>query len=705
MRRTLATAAATLILATACTSGGDTSQRGEDPIVDISNAELAALQTFDSCDAFLDHVQTEALEHVGPWGFEGGGWWGGPDLMEDDMVMGAADEAVSADSDGGSAPNSGRVNAAQAVGEEGGSAGPEFSETNLQVAGVDEPDIVKTNGELIIALAQNRLHMVDAERAEHLGSVELVDGWGSQLFLAGDKVLAMRTQWGGFPMPTDAATSRIAPEFETEHTVITSIDISDPSNPQVDGELHVDGMWVSARAVDGTARLVLRSSPTRFPFVYPSTPEAEKAAETANRALVAESTIDQWVPSYTLVDPDGGTKSSGVAVPCDQLHAPTIFSGFGMLSVVSIDLTSDDLDISSSAAVLTNGETVYANTSSLYVSTNRWVSPDLDQVDAERVAEDWSTGLHKFDISNPDEVGYEASGTVRGHVLNQFSLDEYEGVLRVATTDGAPWFGGDNQSESFMSTLAQEGEKLVTLDRVGNLGKGEQIQSVRMVQDKAYVVTFRQIDPLYIIDLANPSDIEVKGELKVTGFSSYLQILPDGTLMGIGSAGTEDGRITGLQVSLFDVDDASDPRRTANWTMDDANSEAQWDHKAVTYWDPTQTLFIPIQRWAWDEEQGDDYFTGAIALELADGDIDELGRLSHQQIPPTKNPDCGDGGDCEDEFVDDEPSAPIAEDELYYGAEIRRTIVIGDTVWTFSEAGLQAADLHDFRTTDWVSFN
>ncbi|MCP5029242.1 MAG: hypothetical protein GY929_23450, partial [Actinomycetia bacterium] len=134
MRRTLAILAATLTLATACSSGGDTSQSGgDDPIVDISDAELAALQTFDSCDAFLDHVRTEALEHVGPWGFEDGGYWGGPVFMEDEMVMEAAEDAVSADSDGGFAPNSGRVDAPQAVGEEGGSAGPEFSETNRQV--------------------------------------------------------------------------------------------------------------------------------------------------------------------------------------------------------------------------------------------------------------------------------------------------------------------------------------------------------------------------------------------------------------------------------------------------------------------------------------------------------------------------------------------------------------------------------------------
>src|SRR4029079_7954506 len=171
-------------------------------------------------------------------------------------------------------------------------------------------------------------------------------------------------------------------------------------------------------------------------------------------------------------------------------------------------------------------------------------------------AADYSTSIHAFDISGSKPAGYTASGTVPGHLLNQFSMSEYDGHLRAATTNGAPWGAG---TDSTITVLQRDGDQLERVGQVSGMGKGERIYSVRYVGPTAYVVTFRQTDPFYTVDLSNPAAPRVVGELKIPGYSGYLHPIGTKYVLGIGQDASAQGRVSGTKVSLFDVTDLANP--------------------------------------------------------------------------------------------------------------------------------------------------
>ena len=226
-----------------------------------------------------------------------------------------------------------------------------------------------------------------------------------------------------------------------------------------------------------------------------------------------------------------------------------------MLSVLTIDL-ANGLPAIDTDAVVAGGEIVYSSPTSLYVATQRWLGAGAP---AEAIS-DVRTQIHRFDVERPRSTSYVATGAVEGFMLNQWSMSEHEGVLRVASTTSPPWTqgGAAGESESFVTTLATAGDRLIEVGQVGGIGRGEQIYAVRFIGDAGYVVTFRQVDPLYTLDLSDPTEPRVAGELKIPGYSAYLHPVGDGLLLGVGQDANADGATTGVQMSLFDV---SDPRR------------------------------------------------------------------------------------------------------------------------------------------------
>ena len=242
---------------------------------------------------------------------------------------------------------------------------------------------------------------------------------------------------------------------------------------------------------------------------------------------------------------------------------------------------------------------------------------------ARQVADDnFTSQIHGFSIDG-DAPEYRASGSVRGHLLNQFAMSEYQGVLRVATTDGSIWTD-NNDSESFVTTFEVDGNDLRELGQVGDMGQGEQIFAVRFVGDTAYVVTFRQTDPFYTVDLSDPANPVVLGELKITGFSGQLHPVGADHVIGIGQEATEEGRQTGAKVTLFDVSDLSNPIDVANWTVDNAWSDAQWDHRAFLWWPQEELAVLPVQNYQ-------DQFYGAVAfrVDTEAGTLEEAARIEH----------------------------------------------------------------------------
>ena len=653
---------------------------------------IAALQPFEDCNEFLGWVRAAALERVGPYGLTDRGPW----VMYDTMAGAeATDDADSAPRDAQTAAPT--VTTAVA------------STTNNQVSGVDEPDVIKTDGRYLYTVAGGRLLVVDTTTDSIVGRVQLTDDGafaGRDLLIAGDRALVLGGgSWYGGVADTGVAVDAIFPgpyPGSASGTFVIEVDLSDRSAPEVTDRVRIDGAYTSARLVGGVARIVVSADPTAaFGFVQPTVPgeRGERRAETMNRALIEESVASDWLP--TAVRVDSGGDELGEPAPlldCSDAAHPDRFSGFSMLTVLTVDL-ADGLDTglerANGAGVLATGATVYANAEHLYVAAPEYVEWDaLSNREVEIANRNFGTDLHRFDITDPETTTYDGSGTVKGSLLNQFAMDEFEGVLRVATTTAAQWSASDATiaSESAVTTFAFRNDALEQIGRVGDLGRDEQIQGVRFIGTTGYVVTFRQTDPLYTIDLTDPGAPRVVGELKILGYSAYLHPVTDGLLLGVGIDATDTGTRTGLQVSLFDVSDPANPQRVAQYALADAGSSAEWDHHAFTWWptgDTSGIAYLPYEGWARDIGilEGDAAPTtaapsmGALALtvDLTAATIAEAGRISHQGRP-----------------------VAAGSDSTYL--PIDRIVVIGDRVWTRSEGGLLETALDGAGTSAWVQF-
>lgn len=654
MRSRLALLVGVSLMMSSCVSGGNLS-------LSVPPAFIAGgLQPFSSCDDFLDYVKGHALERVQPWGLPGG-----PFAFP---LEGGALE--SADAAAGQVP--GAVPAPV--------SGTPYSTTNVQTAGVDEPDIVKTDGDRVLALAQGKLFFVDLSGSTpHLrGSLGLPDVWVRDMVLLGDRALLLgETAGGGVPRPL--APDIVPNGFGGSIAALVEVDLSDPDRLRITQRLLLDGRYLSARMIDGVVRVVVSSYPTGIPFVTPEGPglRAEREALERNREVIRESTIENWVPYFVFEDQGGKSLAEGSLLDCASSHHPEEFSGFGMLTVLTLDLSEGLSGAVSdrSVGVLSDGETVYASADSLYVATQRWMDWQvLEDADRAEAAEGHVTQIHRFDISGSG-ARYRASGEVTGWLLNQFSMDEYGGHLRVASTDSPP-FWDVQSSESMVTVLAERDGRLAEVGRVGGLGKGEQIQAVRFLGDLGYVVTFRQVDPLYVVDLSDPTRPEVAGELKILGYSAYLHPLGEELLLGVGQDATKQGSLKGTQMSVFDVSDPSSPRRIDQVKVSGGSSEVEWDHHAFLYWEPEGLAVLPLNDYGSVEGPGkEEPFFGALAVRVRGGELEVAGRLSHED---GQQSDSG------------------------YG--IRRSLVVGDLLYTVAETGVEAVDLATLGDVAWVPF-
>ncbi len=702
------------MLAAACTSDEGASGDPDDPTTPVTNIDgddivlTSALLTFDGCGDLLAHLKSEATERVGPWGLDpNNGWWGwGFGVEEEAMEVESADMAMD---------DTAAVTTTQAA--DGDAATSGTSGTNNQEAEVDEADRVKTDGDRLVVSAENTLRVLDITGDEPVleRTIDLPDGiWGGEFFLDGDTLLLMTSGWTETPLDTASDIARLPYGMPTAQ--LHEIDLR---TGDVVRTLTFEGGYLSAREIDGTVRVVLHSAINRFPWLFPSNEGANEAATEFNRELIESSTIEDWLPTFQITD-EGGTVASGTTIDCERVHAPADFAGFGMVSVLSIDLDRG-LELLDASAVVTNGQTVYASTDQLVVATARW--PEMDPMTGEFLGEDdgYRTDLHAFDISDTTRSDYLASGSVRGSMLSQFSLSEHNGILRVATTDGGWWSRNGEESESFVTTFDVDGDELVELGQVGGLGLGEQIFSVRFLGEIAYVVTFRQIDPLYTVDLTDPANPVVRGELKIPGFSTYLHPLDDGKLLGVGQDATDEGRTLGTQVSLFDVSDLDNPTRVSTLGFDDEEtsngnrefnrySPIDWDHRAFTWWNGE--AFIPTSWWGWDPAtQAEDNGTELIVVGLDGDTLVERGRVAHpgnrfcesnegvivEPLPvEPAEAESAEAVDAEEFLVEEDE---IAEDRFAeewcwtYTPEIQRTVIDDGVLYTISDTTVSAWDL------------
>ncbi len=723
------------LAAAACISPDD--DQTTTPTTDLSGNEIlltSGLVTVDSCDALLERLKDEAMERVGPYGF-GGGFYGPVAFDEAEEAM-STDDAASTDTGGAPATTT------QAAGESAGldrAADGSFSETNNQEQGVDEADLVKTDGRVLVTVTGNRLRVIDVAGAEPelVNSIELPEEfYGGELFLNGNTALLMTSGWTAVPFVGPDIASDWYPGSPTGRIIEIDLD-----RGSIERTLEFEGGYLSAREIDGSIRIVMSAAENRFNFVFPSNPGAEESAERTNRQLIEDSTIEMWIPTYRITEGDQ-TVEEGPIVDCDRVHLPRDFAGFGSLVVLTADI-DDGLNISDALSVFTDGQTVYASEDRLAVATPRW--PEYDGNGEPIGDEDYRTAIHTFDISDPATSEYSASGSVRGFLLNQYSLSDYEGHLRVATTDGTPW--DSSSSESFLTVLGEDGDRLTEVGQVGGLGEGEQIFAVRFLGPTAYVVTFRQTDPLYTLDLSDPGNPRVTGELKIPGVSDYLHPYGD-FLIAVGRDGTEEGLSGGAVVSLFDVSDQENPmmvakeplgpRSTSETRFIDSYSPVAGDARAFTMWG--DTVIVPITWWSYDEsresfEENSGSAAVLVQVDDDDGTLTTIGQVAHPVtrecegggLEPLQEPEVSverteaDGPvttlaptDAEADFArpDEEPPAeeivPAPGDpEQYcftYQPEIRRSVIIDDNLYTISDAGVAVNEFDGLATVTWIPF-
>ncbi|GAB0491169.1 hypothetical protein MMPV_002421 [Pyropia vietnamensis] len=520
--------------------------------------------------------------------------------------------------------------------------------------------------------------------------------------LNGSTSMSVTDSGDGVTRVPDLLASRL---LDDPLTVLTVVDVADSTAPAVVATFRAHGRYVAARRVDGMVRVVL-SSPAagRLSLVYPGwvpsvagTPPrtavaagrglSAAAAKEENLRRIRESTLDDWIPSYHVTTA-AGTTSSGYLFTCESTYRTPVFAGFDSLSILTFDLRKptpsaidgdddeDNVDDSGSCLIPTaglglqaNGDVVYATESALYVATTDYQA-DLVNAAAAAAAtainvmgngrggtlaqettaaaaaafksSTFVTHLHQFNLTS-SAATYVGSGAVAGSLLNQFALHEYGGSLFVATTDGAPWDPTRNKTSSRVSALQLDRNgSLSVIGAVTDLGVGERIFSVRYVADKAYVVTFEREDPLYIIDLADPTAPTRVGELKIPGFSSYLHPVGPGRLLGVGQNATAEGLPTAAKVTLFSVEDPAAPVELDSWVDTPAavqegdgdasssprrpgvsSSSVAWDHRAFLYWAPAATAVLPLSGY------GTQRFTGVLVLRVGPDALTEVGRISH----------------------------------------------------------------------------
>ena len=554
----------------------------------------------------------------------------------------------------------------------GGGAGQDFSTTNVQEAGVDEPDQVKTDGKTLFVVENQTLYAIDvrSDQPKLLGSLQL-GSYGGELLLDGDRLLVLAGNpimyAMGAPGPVRAA---LAPIYPTQQSTLTLVDVGDPKAMKVEKTMSVNGGYLTARMTGDTARVVFSATPRIMPVLQGIVAPAATA-----KPKIARSTTPDWRPSYGLRRGRKGHVARHALVRCTSIEYPDAFSGLNSLTVLTIDLKKG-LDPVDSDAVMTDAQTVYASKDNLYVATQKAI---VEQPDAQQPPPPLQTEIHKFDISKPDETTYEGSGVVSGTVLNQYAMSEQNGYLRVATTEAPLWWRGgqSGNSESFVTVLKQDGGSLVQVGRVGGLGKGERIYAVRFIGDTGYVVTFRQIDPLYTLGLSDPEHPQVLGSVDLLGYSAYLHPVGDGLLLGVGqSVGTDQNEPSGTQVSLFDVSDPANPKRLSNALVGNgSSSSAEFDPHAFLWWDPLKLAVLPVQVYDYQSDpNGQHPFVGAIGFNVTKADgVSEKGRVS-------------------------QPA------ESGYTPPIDRTLVVGDRLFTVSYEGVMASDLGTFADRGFVAF-
>ena len=631
---------------------------------------------------------------------------------------------------------------ADGANEAGGSAN-DYSQTNIQVNGVDEPDIVKNDGKYIYLVNDygNSITISEVYPADNMkivSEINLSDKENSRyvrnIFLNEDKLIVLGQETISYIEgessngKTESSSSKIGiiapdyyPQRYTPKTFVQIYDISDREEPKLIDKVSGDGDYSDARMIGDYVYVIATK------YVY----------------------LDGGDIILPALDVNGIEKQ---AMPTDIYYFPGYDSSYVFTNVLALDI--NDGKKSEMKTYLTGQSSqIYVSNDNIYLTSQKRVEmkdyyerlvkevvlPILPNEESEKIEEiiednekytyetygniarildDYSNSLNgdekekfdkellerlekfQIDLSKEREktvihrisidkldANYEGSGEVPGYTESQFSLDEYKGYLRISTTTGNSWGWGSGRAESLnhLYVLNINDKDMPIVGSVEDLAPGERIYSTRYIGDRAYIVTFRQVDPLYVLDLSNPSSPEVLGYLKVTGYSDYLHPYDDegNFIIGVGKEASTDGRTQGIKISLFDATDVENPKEIAKYEIEQgkngwSNSDALNDHKAFLFDREKELLVIPVSysKEIGRTEQGwydYEYWQGAYVFKINKEEIKLRKAITHEtKTEDDKNQRYG-----------------------WYGSSdyVKRSLFMDDTLYTISNKLIKASDL------------
>jgi uncharacterized secreted protein with C-terminal beta-propeller domain len=564
----------------------------------------------------------------------------------DRAVDGAVPQAVNGVAEKSAAPS------LPAIGGTG--ASHDYSTTNVQVEGVDEADIVKNDGKYVYVISGGRLAIVDAypgEKAKILSETP-VNGTPSEMFLSGDRLVIFAAGTAGPVVYKSYASDMVMPRYYQPEAHAYVYSVKDRSAPVLVRDITLPGNYYDARMIGDRVYVITNEN------VYSYTGDVPMP--------VVKDSLGK------VIDP----KVSYFDYPFDSY----IFSTISSFSV------ADDNSLSAEAYLLGYTSTLYVSEDNIYMAIRKPVAVPVEPVvrndvavsSVRRVPATEVTGIYKFGIDG-GRIRFVAAGEVEGHLLNQFSMDESGGNLRAATT-----------VEGYGSTGSYQYNNVFVLDpgmkTVGSLkyiAPDEKIYSTRFMGDRLYMVTFKRIDPLFVIDLSDPANPGILGKLKIPGYSDYLHPYDRNHIIGIGKETemNEWGGVStsGLKLALFDVSDVSHPTEVGHVEIGEAgsDSEALRDHKAFLFSKEKDLLVIPVREvQKVTSVKGYSSYTqkiwqGAYVFGVSpDKGFTLRGKVTHS---------------------DEDTSG------YYWGSldAVKRSLFIGNTLYTLSDSELVATDLSD----------
>jgi len=440
-----------------------------------------------------------------------------------------------------------------------------YGTTNVQVEGIDESDVLKNDGEYLYYVNGDKvfiLRALPASEMELVSEIKLEDSYGNELYILGDRLAVISRS---------PATVRV-------------FDISDKAKPALIKTFRQEGWLVSSRMQEGRVYL-LTNTYKNLNF------------KLKNGAIAPEDIL----PKTAL----NGTET---CLPAEKIAVLPDTKEPGYLIASSIDLKDADAPVET-IAVFGAGDQVYMNLDAIYVTRTVYDGAWWRNVNCK-------TQVYRFDLCAEGKIAPGPKGEAAGWPLNQFSMDEHKGFFRIATT-------GRNKDGRNVNILTIFDQDLKETGCIENIAPGEAIQSARFMGDLGYLVTFERVDPLFTMDLSDPYDPKILGELKIPGFSSYLHPWGGGYLIGVGRGGGEDGLDGSTKISLFDVSDPKNPIEADNVVIPKSHSEVEYNHKAFVACPGKDLIGMPMYHYGGDYYGTFDTFQvkdGAIARDLILGD-------------------------------------------------------------------------------------